>query len=210
MPGSALPPPSAGLAVFHVALGRGTQNYSCAAGVDPSTAPTALGATANLYNVTCMASACTSAPSSQHPLDQVPALALYANQQPPPEDANNLTPLGSGSVLSGHHYFTNATTPTFNLVQGGTNYGIFFSKKAFNVTAPPGAANGTDGSTAVTWLKLHVETPAAPSVIQQVDYRPNVKEIYRVNTAGGNPPKTCDGMPTTFEIQYAAEYWFYG
>lgn len=47
-------------------------------------------------------------------------------------------------------------------------------------------------------------------MIQQVDYRPNVKEIYRVNTAGGNPPKTCDGMPTTFEIQYAAEYWFYG
>jgi hypothetical protein len=33
----------------------------------------------------------------------------------------------------------------------------------------------------------------------------DLQEIYRVNTAGGNPPATCAGMPATFEVEYAAE-----
>lgn len=156
-----------------------------------------------------MASACTKAPS-QYPLDDGPALSLKFTPDPAAEDSTPIFPLGSGSVLSGHHYFSNATLPTFNLVQGDTNYGIYFTKKLANVTAPADAAKGTDGSTAVPWLKLSVDSPDAPLVIQQVDYRPNVKEVYRVNTAGGNAPKTCAGMPTAFQIQYAAEYWFYG
>ncbi len=34
----------------------------------------------------------------------------------------------------------------------------------------------------------------------------NLQEVYRVNTAGWNPPATCAGMKSTFEVQYAAEY----
>lgn len=80
----------------------------------------------------------------------------------------------------------------------------------FNVTAPATAANGTDGSKAVPWLKLEVESPVAPLTIEGKDLVPNVKEIYRVNTAGGAAPATCAGMPTAFSKQYAAEYWFFG
>ncbi len=36
----------------------------------------------------------------------------------------------------------------------------------------------------------------------------NLQEVYRINTAGGNPPATCEGMKSTFEVQYAAEYVF--
>lgn len=49
------------------------------------------------------------------------------------------------------------------------------------------------------WLKLTARSGATG----------NLEEVYRVNTAGGNPPATCAGMPATFEVQYAAEYWFY-
>lgn len=142
-------------------------------------------------------------------LNFAPAVAVQ-DPNPNRSESKPIHPLGSGSVLSGHHYFTDSTTPTFNLVWDTTNYGIFFSKKTFNVTAPATAANGTDGSKAVPWLKLEVESPVAPLTIEGKDLVPNVKEIYRVNTAGGAAPATCAGMPTAFSKQYAAEYWFFG
>ena len=127
------------------------------------------------------------------------------------DNGKPIFPLGSSSIISGHHYFSNASTPTFNLVWDTTNYGIFFSQKISNATAPPTAGKGPDGSKAVPWLKLEVETPASPWTVQQKDFVPNVKEIYRVNTAGGAAPATCAGLPTGTIIKkdYAAEYWFY-
>ena len=120
-------------------------------------------------------------------------------------------PLGSKSVISGHHYFVNASTPTFNLVSDTTDYGIFFSQKISNATAPPTATKGPDGSKAVPWLKLEVEASTSPWTVEQQDLVPSVKEIYRVNTAGGAAPATCAGIPTGTIIkqEYAAEYWFY-
>ncbi|CAD6570901.1 MAG: hypothetical protein ASARMPRED_004067 [Alectoria sarmentosa] len=208
MPSSTLPPPSQGLAVYHVALGRGLQNYTCPPNANSSTIPTALGAVANLYNTTCMASIPIPGGNPPYVLNNAPTVAVL-NPNPKTNDSKPIHPLGSGSVLSGHHYFTDSTTPTFNLVWGTTNYGIFFSKKTSNVTAPATAAIGPDGSKAVPWLKLEVESPVAPLTIQENDLVPSVKEIYRVNTAGGAAPATCAGMPTSFSMQYAAEYWFF-
>lgn len=141
-------------------------------------------------------------------LDKAPAVAV-GNPNPKTTDSKPIHPLGSRSVLSGHHYFTDNTTPTFNLVWDNTNYGIFFSKKISNVTAPATAVDGSDGSKAVPWLKLEVESPVAPMTIEEKDLVPGVKEIYRVNTAGGAAPATCAGMPKAFSRQYAAEYWFF-
>ena len=141
-------------------------------------------------------------------LNKAPAVAVD-NSNPNTSNSKPIQPLGSGSVLSGHHYFTDSTTATFNLVWDTTNYGIFFSKKTYNVTAPASAVNGSDGSKAVPWLKLQVESPVAPLTIEPKDLVPSVKEIYRVNTAGGAAPATCAGMPAAFSRQYAAEYWFF-
>ena len=141
-------------------------------------------------------------------LNNAPAVAVN-DSNPNTSDSKPIHPLGSGSMLSGHHYFTDSSTPTFNLVSASTNYGIFFSKKAFNITAPATAAIGPDGSKAVPWLKLEVENPVAPLTIEEKDLVPSVKEIYRVNTAGGAAPATCAGMPAAFSKQYAAEYWFF-
>ena len=63
--------------------------------------------------------------------------------------------------------------------------------------APAGAAVGQDneGFGAVAWLKLLIRDRATG----------NLKEVYRVNTAGGKLPTTCAGMTATFEVEYAAE-----
>ena len=37
----------------------------------------------------------------------------------------------------------------------------------------------------------------------------DVKEVYRLDTAGGNPPKTCSGMPPSVGVDYSAIYWFW-
>lgn len=58
---------------------------------------------------------------------------------------------------------------------------------------------GDNGEGAVPWLKLTAQDPKG-QILQ---------EVYRVNTAGGSPPTSCQGMAATFEVQYAAEYWVY-
>lgn len=73
--------------------------------------------------------------------------------------------------------------------------------KINSTLAPTGAPAGQagQGNGAVAWLKLQAEEGATG----------NIQEVYRLNTAGGNPPKMCTGMPATFEVQYSAEYWIW-
>ena len=142
--------------------------------------------------------------AEQHPnlLSLAPPAALTV---PSPVRSEVLFP--ANIVHSGNHYFVDATTPVFNLHTQNTNYGIWFAKKVANTTAPTDAAKGPDGSAAVPWLKLEVQSP--PEGADTIDCQGGVKEIFRINTAGGSPPKTCEGMPPTFQVEYAAEYWFW-
>jgi hypothetical protein len=180
-----LPPPSAGLTLKHVAIGRGTQNYTC--GTKETAAPAAIGALATLFNASCVA--------STYPdiLTMLPSLALQFNLT----NADQTTLSPSSLQISGHHYFANLTTPTFNLDTASMNLGIAPSARNNSVAAPSGAPVGQYGAGfgAVAWLKLLTIDGATG----------NLQEIYRVNTAGGNPPATCAGMPSAFEVQYSAE-----
>jgi hypothetical protein len=184
----ALPPITAGLSLYHVALGRGTQNYTCPAG-NATAAPAAVGALANLFNTTCMAA------TNSAMLDLLTPTALNLPNQP----NSNLYP-----DLSGHHYFIDKTTAYFNLKLDDTNYGQGAFKKIAAVPAPADAMKGpgNQGPGAVPWLKLTQKDPNDTSF--------KVVEVYRVNTAGGNPPATCAGMPEFFEVQYSADYYMYG
>jgi hypothetical protein len=203
---TALPPPSNGLILKHVAIGRGTQNYTC--GTDPTAAPAAVGALATLYNASCVASAYPDV------LAMLPRVALQFNLT----GTNQATLSPSNLQISGHHYFTTVTTPLFDLDTPAMSLGIAPAAKNSSVPAPANAPVGQYGVGfgAVPWLKLLAIEGATG----------NLQEIYRVNTAGGNPPKTCAGMPSAFEVQYSAElvvrllpipshqltcprYWFY-
>ncbi|KAK8058696.1 hypothetical protein PG994_009144 [Apiospora phragmitis] len=173
LPESALPPPSAGLYLKHVAVGRGTQNYTCDTS-NPSSAPVLFGALATLFNASCIA-------------------ASYP-------DVLQLKMGPIDYVLSGHHFFTDVTTPYFNLdTTPGSQFGTIPCAKLNQTAAPADAPKGQKGEGAVAWLKLRSKDGATG----------DLQEVYRVGTAGGSSPATCEGMPATFEVQYSAEYWFY-
>lgn len=69
------------------------------------------------------------------------------------------------------------------------------------MAAPAGSVVGQNnsGNGAVPWLYLQTTNGTVGGY----------KAVYRVNTAGGQPPATCQGMPNVFTVQYAAEYYFY-
>ena len=95
-------------------------------------------------------------------------------------------------VAAGHHYFFDTTTPAFDMTDAAM--GLTMTKKA-GVSNAPNATNGD-----VPWLYLKAQTQGTTG---------DVREIYRLNTNGGAAPKTCDGQPAAFEVQYSAEYWLY-
>ena len=102
----------------------------------------------------------------------------------------------SGLPIIGHHYFTAAGVPTWNLSSVDK---LLYGSRVANIPAPAGADPGPQGYGAVDWRAL---TAVAGSV--------GLTEVYRVETAGGNPPANCSGFEgTTVLVQYAAMYWFY-
>lgn len=109
--------------------------------------------------------------------------------------------------LLGRHYFTsNATVPTFDLKTGNGDAGFVYTKANVKVPAPSGAPAGRNGKGhgSVDWLALGQKPGVqAPSGEQ------TFKQVYRINTAGGKPPGSCEGVSGNIEVQYAAEYWFY-
>ncbi|PWY88607.1 hypothetical protein BO94DRAFT_534496 [Aspergillus sclerotioniger CBS 115572] len=184
---SSLPSPS-GLDPIYVAVGRGTQNYTCATSTSDST-PQAIGAVARLYNATCIA--------ANYPdiLELLPGI-VYKEQLP----SNEEDPLPPANLqLLGHHFFRDTTTPVFNLdTTPSRQYGIAISKKQSALDAPSTAIQGTNG--AVQWLYLTTIDGTVG------DY----KAVYRVDTVAGAAPKTCQGMQSVFTVQYSANYYFYG
>lgn len=175
----------------HVSIGRGTQNYTCDLSNSTAT-PVAIGATASLYNVSCIA--------ANHPalLEMIPGIAINL---PLPSSSSAMSPINMD--LAGHHYFLDATTPFFNLDTEMHSYGLGAFKKANGSSAPEGSVVGVDGAGmgAVPWLKLTEKVG--------VEGSQKLKEVFRVNTAGGQPPATCQGQQESILVQYAAEYWVY-
>ncbi|CZT08979.1 hypothetical protein WAI453_001417 [Rhynchosporium graminicola] len=185
-----LPPVGEGLYLKHVAIGRGTQNYTCDT-QNATAIPVATGAVATLYNASCIAA------TYPEMLATLPDVALQFNLT----NANQSTISPSNLVISGHHFFSNGTTPVFVLNPAGNDIGVAPCQKNSAVPAPAGTTKGqgNQGFGTVAWLKLDTRHGATGGL----------QEVYRINTAGGSPPPTCMGMAASFQVQYAAEYWFY-
>jgi Protein of unknown function (DUF3455) len=125
--------------------------------------------------------------------------SLVINYPLPSNPSANFQP--TNILLSGHHFFRDNTTPIFDLDLTSRNqYGYAVAKKDSASPAPSDAPKGPNGESAVAWLRLNTVDGT----------RGGVKHIYRVNTVGGTPPKTCEGMkPGVFTVEYSAQYWFY-
>ncbi|CRK34590.1 hypothetical protein BN1708_006425 [Verticillium longisporum] len=161
-----LPPVSEGLTLKHVAVGRGTQNYTCDVG-NATAVPQAAGAVASLFNVSCIAVAYPDL------LALIPKVSMQFNLSTEPllPGANNHRLGPSNAVFAGDHFFYDAKTPYFHIREGDREIGDTYC-----------GLNSTAG---------------------------DIQEIYRLTTAGGSPPSSCAGQPESFQVQYAAAYWFY-
>ncbi|KAF4468180.1 malate dehydrogenase [Fusarium albosuccineum] len=181
-----LPAPSAGLTLKHVAVGRGTQNYTCDTS-DPSSAPVATGAVATLFNASCVA--------ALYPdlLNRIPGMAVHF----PLTEAAQLGP--ATLPVSGHHYFTADGVPFFDIRTPGHDIGEAPCAKNSSSPAPSTASVGQLGEGAVPWLKL--------TTIEGATHK--MKEVYRLTTAGGSPPATCEGADAEFQVEYSTVYWFW-
>ena len=190
-----VPDPSAGLKLSYVALGRGTQNYTCPDSSE-STKPTAKGAVAILYDTSCLVAFHSSL------LHELVGGTLQFTQGYEALAASVVGRISKERLVLGHHYFSDPTTPVFDFRSAG-NTDWFSGTKSADVPAPEFAVKGKDGSGdgAVDWLKLTRKDGG--------DGMRAIQEVYRMITAGGKPPADCRGRKEDFEVEYAAEYYFY-
>lgn len=191
-----LPPVSEGLWLKHVAVGRGSQNYTCDAG-NATAVPQGAGALASLFNVSCIAAAYPDL------LTLVPKVSMQFNlstEPLQPAPAGRHIRLGpSNAAFGGDHFFHDDKTPFFHLQENGRRIGDAYCGLNSSTPAPADAAVGQGGERAVPWLKLLTKEPSTD----------DIREVYRLNTVGGTAPKSCADMPASFQVQYAAVYWFY-
>jgi len=168
-----LPSPVTKLAL--VAIGKGTQNYTCPEPANPTAVPTAIGAMATLYNASCLA---------DHSSSEEMGFMVGGVRNLPAG-----SPLLAALPVVGHHYFSDMTTPTFDL----SEYGVVHMKKNASTPAP------TSDKNAVPWLYLKAVTGQDSKVA----------EVYRLETRDGAAPATCGTQTGAFTVEYSAEYWFY-
>lgn len=79
-----------------------------------------------------------------------------------------------------------------------------YAVKGEGVPAPEDASPGRHGQAygTIDWLQL--EAKEGDVTAQTVGY----EQAYRVVTAGGKPPPSCNGFGDHIEVPYIAEYWY--
>ena len=101
--------------------------------------------------------------------------------------------------IIGHHFFTNLTgvnTPTFSLDALQKPSPLAIVPRINQTDAPPSACPSENGLPAIQWFYLHDAAGLSHG---------GINTVYRIETAGGNRPATCQGMPPSWEVKYAAE-----
>lgn len=176
-----LPAPNGTLKFITIA--RGTQNYTCNS---TSTSPVLVGANAVLLDASALFPLLPSGKGTAV-LDLLPRYVI---------DFDFAAIQASQIPKLGIHYFDSKGVPTFDL----GNQGLLKSKSFADILAPANATVGPfdQGYGAVDWKTL---TDAGGSR--------GLKEVYRVETAGGKSPPSCAGVTAPLYIDYSALYWFY-
>jgi len=176
--------PAASGKLVHVALGVGTQNYTCINGV-----PSSIGASAVLYDASCLAT------QNMQLLLQAPNLALSTPPDAQAQLVRMFSQVAKQQYTLGYHFFRDTTTPTFVLNTGE----LFVGAVDVKMPAPAYSSKGLEPNEAfgsVPWLKLKTKGTDSKGLTG----------MFRLVTAGGNPPPTCTGP---VQIDYAALYWAY-
>jgi hypothetical protein len=154
--------------------------------------PSSFGAKATLYNASSYLNA------NSEMIEALPPMAL------------GMETVSSGKIaladilglpVLGEHFFNSALQPTFDLYAVNAQ---LLAKKAGDVPAPADACPGPDGAGAVDWLYLTDASNGDGATFG------GITAVYRVETAGGACPGTCQNSSSSFQVPYSAEYWYYG
>ncbi|KAL0579248.1 hypothetical protein V5O48_002752 [Marasmius crinis-equi] len=182
-----LPPPSG--AVSFVALGVGTQNYTCSESGTYASA----GAVASLFDASCLANSPDFATLSSRAFDSWNQASASAS---PASALNSIQGLDTTPI--GDHYFTTSPSGT------GTSPKWDMTSKAFNgnpdafvIGAKKEGVPSPEGSANVDWLHLANNGGALAD------------DIYRTETQGGQPPASCTAGETT-TVKYTSLYYLTG
>ncbi|RAQ99251.1 malate dehydrogenase protein [Stemphylium lycopersici] len=204
------------LELKYVVLGIGTQNYTCEAS-DDSVAPGTTGAfgkkkpkvyveghininSATLYDI---GTKLNNDWMAKWKISSIAPLALSLHEWAPQLVDISLRAQGFQHV-AGHHFFADVegtNTPTFAFDKLSAPFPMTQVAKIGATAAPAHACPGKNGLPAVSWLYLQHKEGITQG---------GINTVYRVETAGGNKPDTCKGMPAAWEVKYAAQYWVYG
>ncbi|KAJ6260813.1 hypothetical protein Dda_5044 [Drechslerella dactyloides] len=182
-----LAPPAADERLMRVALGIGSQNYSCADGK-----PVANGALAQLFDISCLL---TSSPELGNYFSPV---ALHTSPSFQSTLVKMFANFLSTQYSCGVHYFKgNFATPYFEFTDRKSK---FCGSAAGKISASQNSDMG----------KAPYNFGAVPSLrlAANADMGSTYSTVYRLHTAGGQPPATCDWTGQK-QIPYTAQYYFY-
>jgi len=177
----------------YVALGVGTQNYTCGAAGTFASA----GAVAKLFDISCLMNT-PLFPVIEKMVFDVASTAKGQALMTKLQSVMNFSPMTLGD-----HYFipnpaVNGTglTPQFDFraaAKKGDANGFVAVRKLGNTPSPAGVSN-------VDWLALQNIGGAVGGTLANT--------VMRVDTKSGQPPASCKPN-ATIAVPYTAKYWFY-
>lgn len=200
---NALPAPSGD--VKFVTLGLGFQNYTCTSTGTYVQSVVSAGAIASLYDITSTVSMMPGDAATRTSLRAFETCLKMTKCTPTTQNGycdscHNIAAAAYRRNDAGEHFFdqmSGSQTPNFDIKEAG----MFLSvKKSAGCKAPADSYTGQNGLGTVDWLYL---------IDNGLGRSKGLSSVYRVQTAGGVAPKTCDKAGSVLQVPYAAEYWFY-
>lgn len=171
-----------------IALGVGTQNYTCTAAGNYTSA----GAVATLIDISCLYDDDAIFDDIQDYVYNL--IPMYSHHMPSMHKLE--AHMKYYPYILGDHYFIakdGAISPVFDFrarSKKGDPNAFTVDKKLGNIPSPDGPKN-------VDWLELQ-NTEGQLS-----------KFTFRVDTKGGQPPKSCHKEGHKIAVPYVAKYWFF-
>ncbi|KAB5589396.1 putative effector protein [Ceratobasidium theobromae] len=171
----------------YIVLGIGTQNYTCTAAGNYTSA----GAVATLIDISCLYQ--YNPKLFEDVQDRVYNLMpMYGHNIPSWHKIEAV--LGHYPYIVGDHYFIpedGAIAPKFGFRRSGKG-----DVDAFTVDKRVGGIPSPENSRNIDWLQLQ-------STAGELS-----KYTFRVDTQGGQPPKSCHKEGHTITVPYTTKYWF--